>query len=180
MGLVIRFGRQHRTTFSRVPQGPWRVRVSRRRRLRVAPWMPLLALALAAVAGVASVPADRGYHGIGDNFALCGGRVWERCVVDGDTVRHHGRTIRLADIDAPETREPGCASEAALGRRATLRLLQLMNGGPFRVMPAGGRDHDIYGRDLRIVTRDGRSLGDTLVAEGLARRWDGARRSWCG
>jgi endonuclease YncB( thermonuclease family) len=37
-----------------------------------------------------------------------------------------------------------------------------------------------YGRKLRILVRNGRSLGDTLVAEGLARRWDGARRSWCG
>jgi hypothetical protein len=31
-----------------------------------------------------------------------------------------------------------------------------------------------------LVRRDGRSLGERLVAEGLARRWDGARRSWCG
>jgi endonuclease YncB( thermonuclease family) len=42
------------------------------------------------------------------------------------------------------------------------------------------RDADRYGRKLRVVTRNGRSLGDILVAEGLARRWDGRRRSWCG
>ena len=41
------------------------------------------------------------------------------------------------------------------------------------------RDRDRYGRLLRIVTRDGNSLGMTLVAEGHARAWDGARRPWC-
>jgi micrococcal nuclease len=29
------------------------------------------------------------------------------------------------------------------------------------------------------VVRDGRSLGDTLIAEGLARRWSGQRMPWC-
>jgi endonuclease YncB( thermonuclease family) len=48
------------------------------------------------------------------------------------------------------------------------------------VVATGGRDEDRYGRKLRVVQRDGRSIADTLIAEGLARRWDGARRSWCG
>jgi micrococcal nuclease len=58
--------------------------------------------------------------------------------------------------------------------------VQLINAGPFQVVRAGGRDEDLYGRKLRVLTRDGRSVADTLVAEGLARRWDGVRRSWCG
>jgi micrococcal nuclease len=48
------------------------------------------------------------------------------------------------------------------------------------VVRSGLRDEDRYGRKLRTIERDGRSLGDVLVAEGLARPWDGARRSWCG
>ena len=72
------------------------------------------------------------------------------------------------------------ASEAALGRQATQRLVQLMNDGPFELVHRSGRDEDRYGRKLRVVERRGRSVGDTLIAEGLARRWDGARRSWCG
>lgn len=32
-----------------------------------------------------------------------------------------------------------------------------------------GRDEDKYGRKLRIVMRDGESLGGALVDEGLAR-----------
>ena len=112
-------------------------------------------------------------------FRLCGGRGQSNCVVDGDTIWYGGVKIRLADIDTPEVFSPKCASEAALGRRATERLLALLNAGPFEVVPIE-RDADRYGRKLRILERHGRSLGDTLIAEGLARRWDGARRSWCG
>jgi endonuclease YncB( thermonuclease family) len=112
-------------------------------------------------------------------FRLCAQGRQPNCVVDGDTIWHGGVKIRLADIDTPEVFSPKCASEAALGRQATERLLELINAGPFEVVRSG-RDADRYGRKLRILERHGRSLGDTLVAEGLARRWDGARRSWCG
>ena len=42
------------------------------------------------------------------------------------------------------------------------------------------RDLDKYGRQLRVVIRDGRSIGRMLVVEGLARPWNGKRRPWCG
>jgi micrococcal nuclease len=112
-------------------------------------------------------------------FSLCVGRGQSNCVVDGDTIWYGGVKIRLADIDTPEVFSPKCASEAALGRRATEHLQELLNAGPFEVVPIE-RDADRYGRKLRILERHGRSLGDILIAEGLARRWDGARRSWCG
>jgi endonuclease YncB( thermonuclease family) len=112
-------------------------------------------------------------------FGVCGWTTRQNCVVDGDTIWYEGLKIRLADIDAPEISEPKCASEAALGERAKLRLLELVNVGPFDIV-SDGRDEDWYGRKLRVVRRDGRSLGDVLVTEGLARRWNSARRSWCG
>lgn len=101
------------------------------------------------------------------------------CVVDGDTVWLEGVKIRLADIDAPEVGRPKCASEKALGDKATQRLISLMNEGRFDVVPAGANDADRYGRKLRIFVRGGRSLGDQLVAEGLAREWTGRREPWC-
>jgi micrococcal nuclease len=129
---------------------------------------------VADVAGVVEVAvAPRG-------FALCALAPRQDCVIDGDTIRYGGVSIRLEDIDAPETHRPRCAAEAALGRRATERLLELVNAGPFEILRTGVRDEDRYGRKLRILARDGRSLAETLIAEGLARRWDGARRSWCG
>jgi len=112
-------------------------------------------------------------------FTLCGKANRQNCVIDGDTIRHNGVVVRILGIDAPETRDFECESERALGRRATRRLLELINAGPVAVVYRGGRDADKYGRKLRVLERDGRSLGDMLVAEGLARRWDGANRSWC-
>lgn len=113
-------------------------------------------------------------------FQICG-QIWPRnCVIDGDTIRYNGESIRLEDINAPETHKSSCAAEKALGDRATRRLTQLMNEGPFELVHNGGDNKDKYGRKLRILERNGRSLGDILVAEGLARRWVGYRRSWCG
>jgi endonuclease YncB( thermonuclease family) len=113
-------------------------------------------------------------------FAICGSGARIDCVVDGDTFWYRGEKIRIADINTPEVSEPGCAAEASLGRRATNRLLVLRNEGPFTLEPGGhGRDRDPYGRLLRTVTRQGDSLGDVLVDDGLAEEWQGYRRDWC-
>lgn len=100
------------------------------------------------------------------------------CVVDGDTFWLEGTKIRIADINTPETSQPGCAAEAELGARATRRLMQLLNAGPF-TLEVQGRATDRYGRALRVVTRRGSSLAEPLVAEGLAERWKGKRSDWC-
>jgi endonuclease YncB( thermonuclease family) len=100
------------------------------------------------------------------------------CVVDGDTAWINGVKVRVADIDAPETHPPRCPQEADLGDRATKRLAELMNASPFELQSVD-RDEDRYGRKLRILVRNGQSLGGQLVSEGLARTWDGRRRPWC-
>ena len=112
-------------------------------------------------------------------FARCSGPARVTCVVDGDTIWYHGTKIRVADINAPEVSQPACAEEAALGARATRRLTELLNAGPFSLLREG-RDVDRYGRMLRVITRRGTSLGSTLEIEGLAEHWQGRRGSWCG
>lgn len=99
--------------------------------------------------------------------------------MDGDTLWSHGVKIRIADIDTQEISQPGCAAEKALGEEATIRLIELVNGGPFQMQAWPGRDEDKYGRKLRVLVRDGRSLGDILVSERLARTWTGRRQPWC-
>ena len=84
----------------------------------------------------------------------------------------------IADIDAPELSPPRCEAERIKGEAAKSRLQQLLNAGAFSLV-SGYRDEDRYGRKLRRVTRSGRSIGETLVEEGLARRWDGSRHPWC-
>jgi len=99
-------------------------------------------------------------------------------VVDGDTFWYQGEKIRVADIDTPEV-QGRCPYETRLAARATRRTGELLREGPFELEAIGGRDEDRYGRKLRVVTRGGRSLGDQLVAEGLARTWTGRREPWC-
>ena len=98
-------------------------------------------------------------------------------IIDGDTFSYGGEKIRIADIDTPELRGR-CAYETQLAARATRRMDQLLRQGPFELRSVG-RDEDRYGRKLRVVTRGGQSLGDQLVAEGLARTWTGRREPWC-
>lgn len=124
--------------------------------------------------GAGSMSADRDSA----RFGPCNGPVRVTCVVDGDTIWYEGTKIRIADINAPELSDPLCASEAALARRATQRLTALLNAGPF-TLESIDRSEDKYGRALKVITRDGESLGDQLVAEGLAEEWRGRRRDWC-
>ena len=98
-------------------------------------------------------------------------------VIDGDTFDHGGERIRIADIDTPEL-QGRCPQEVRLAAAATARLRVLLNAGPFELRRLG-RDQDRYGRKLRVVVRGGRSIGDQLVAEGLARTWTGRREPWC-
>ena len=112
-------------------------------------------------------------------FSICGGGRHVNCVVDGDTFWFRGEKIRIADIDTPELSPPRCEAERIKGEAAKARLLALLNAGNFS-LAAGWRDEDKYGRKLRTVLRSGHSLGDILINEGLARRWDGARHGWCG
>jgi len=112
-------------------------------------------------------------------FALCPHGPRTTCVVDGDTFWLDGEKVRIADINAPETHGAQCPEERALGDTATRRLIVLLNAGPFDLAPYP-RDRDRYGRLLRIVVRQGRSVGAELVAEGLAEPWRGRRRNWCG
>ncbi|AUC13205.1 nuclease (plasmid) [Rhizobium sp. Y9] len=141
-----------------------------------------------AVPARASVSKDRSVSNVsGDQqtvtpiaiYSYCAGSVRVNCVVDGDTIWSDGVKIRVADIDAPEIGTPRCASEKTLGDRATRRLLELVNAGPFEMQSWPGRDEDKYGRKLRVLMRNGRSLGDVLVSEGLARTWAGKRQPWC-
>lgn len=112
------------------------------------------------------------------SFGLCDGPIRVTCVVDGDTFWYRGAKIRIADINAPELSEPECAAEAALARRATARLTELLNDGPFSLENID-RSEDRYGRKLKVVTRQGHSLGKALVNEGLAEDWKGYRGYWC-
>lgn len=115
------------------------------------------------------------YHGV----ASAGCRIG--FVYDGDTLEllcdGQSLTARLQGFDAPETRSPKCAAEAAWGHRATQRLRALVKRPGVQVFRDG---YDKYRRALVVLTIDGRDVASIMVAEGLAVAYHGeARRNWC-
>ena len=135
-------------------------------------------LAIGILASVASAQPSSSASSASEAFSICGSGQRITCVVDGDTFWFRGEKIRIADIDTPELSPPRCEREREVGLAAKKRLLDILNSGPLSFKTTA-RDEDRFGRKLRIVYRDRRSVGDILVAEGLARRWEGSRRGWC-
>ncbi|MCE6078403.1 thermonuclease family protein [Agrobacterium vitis] len=134
--------------------------------------------AIGVLASVASAQPSSSARSPSQAFSICGSGQRITCVVDGDTFWFRGEKIRIADIDTPELSPPRCERERERGLAAKQRLLDILNSGPISLQTTA-RDEDRFGRKLRIVYRDRRSVGDILVAEGLARKWQGSRRSWC-
>jgi endonuclease YncB( thermonuclease family) len=113
-------------------------------------------------------------------FSLCASATRINCVVDGDTFWYQGEKYRISDINTPEISEPACERERQLGREAQVALLQTLNGTGLTLEQQERRDTDKYGRKLRVVMQDGHSIGDMMIAQGLAHRWEGHKLNWCG
>lgn len=101
-------------------------------------------------------------------------RVW-----DGDTVRigfgPGSERVRLANIDAPEI-DGQCKAEIEHARVSQARLAELLHGREVVIVRAGV---DRHGRTLATIQVAGIDVGEVLVAEGLARIWNGRRQPWC-
>ena len=146
-----------------------------------------LAAALLAIVGAAFDPAIIAPFGplaaapetVSANFTRCGRGRGFACVIDGDTIKMGSRRVRIVGIDAPELAHPSCAAERALAERSAARLLVLVNQGPFDMTAHRFNRSDRYGRDLLVLARDGRSIGQQLIDEGLAHRYVGMKQSWC-
>jgi endonuclease YncB( thermonuclease family) len=102
-------------------------------------------------------------------------------VIDGDTLEDMGSdtTYRVVNIDTAETGPRArCSAERDLGNRATEAVRMLVsNARRIELRPTGRIDR--YGRTIAFVLIDGDDMGETLIAEGLARPWRGRREAWC-
>jgi len=108
-------------------------------------------------------------------------------VIDGDTVRTNGESIRLIGFDTPETRGAQCEAERVLAYEASERLRQVIDQAAtirieYETTRAGSPSRDRYGRLLAVLFLEGRDAGVVLINEGLACAYSGrtARGSWCG
>lgn len=111
-------------------------------------------------------------------------------VVDGDTLHDNRRNTdyRIFGIDTPETMHAKCDAERALGKAAAARVAELLAGASEVIALPGwdprGRDRwprDGFGRRIAVIELDGVSLGETLLAEGIARPWKPGQPAidWC-
>ncbi|QPC45419.1 thermonuclease family protein [Kaustia mangrovi] len=84
--------------------------------------------------------------------------------------------MRLLDIDTPEIDSPRCDVEEDLGHLAAERLSRLIADRLVVIDRSG--THDRWGRPLvRLIVGD-EDIGDILVREGLAVRWEPGREAW--
>jgi endonuclease YncB( thermonuclease family) len=111
-------------------------------------------------------------------FYLCGTAKQDDCVVSADSFMLQGQKIRIAGIEVPNIKKPRCEAERIKASDAKLRIRAFLDSGPFDVHAANANDQDSSGQKIRAVTRNGISLSDILVREGLARR-PGASGGWC-
>lgn len=126
-------------------------------------------------------PGDASSDGKGftGKFYFCGTSGLDNCVVSGDSFWFRKGRIVLADVVAPATEDAKCQQERDKGFAAKVRLRDLLNAGSFEFSQLKGQNVPTTGPAMRVVTRNGRSLGATLVAEGLARPRFGPQQSWC-
>ena len=133
---------------------------------------------LIAAGGFSSLPQDwlASFGGGMDRATITAARIY---VIDGDTIDIDGNRYRLLGFDTPETVRAQCESERARGNAATERLRALVAGG-MQIELAARAQQDRYGRTLARLYVDGNDVGDVLIEEGLARRYDGGtRQGWC-
>jgi endonuclease YncB( thermonuclease family) len=127
---------------------------------------------------IAPATGERLAGGYEAKFFLCGTAKQDDCVVSADRFVFHGQKIRLVGIEVPDIKKPHCEAERIKASDAELRVRAFLDSGPFELQTWQGNDSEIEGHKLRAVTRNGRSLADILVNEGLAKR-PGSGKGWC-
>lgn len=149
--------------FSRIKVRPGRSPAQSRqtrRGVRI-PWLLVVSMAAAGLFYYATRQTE--IIEVNTRFTMCEGGGSRNCVIDGDTIILGGEKIRLIGLDAPEIFSPGCSQERAFGVMAKQELLHALNSGPFKLLRYRNDDRDVYGRKLRVVERDGRSLTDSWL-----------------
>jgi endonuclease YncB( thermonuclease family) len=103
-------------------------------------------------------------------------------VIDGDTVRIAGVSIRLTDYDSPELFSPKCPRERMWAEAAKLELERIISHVQLELVPCATSN---YGRLCAEGAFDGKPLATHMIGLGLASPyvcWPGhcqAKRNWC-
>ena len=106
-------------------------------------------------------------------YPLCGDEKLRSCVLDGNTFWYGGEFMRLKAINPPPT-QVACTTSTADAARD--RLMKLLNTGEIFVFRYGT---DEQGHTLSRVLVEGREVGETLIAEGLAQPSSSSTGAFC-
>jgi micrococcal nuclease len=121
---------------------------------------------------------------------LGGGNVYEGRVVrviDGDTIRvaigiwpdEEVTAIRVRGVDTPELKAK-CPEERALAQKAKAFTAGFLPAGSIVILRKIKADKYRGRYDADVQTSDGRELAAALIAAGIARPYQGAKRgAWC-
>jgi len=103
--------------------------------------------------------------------------IGQATVIDGDTLEIHNKRIRMAGIDAPESRQlcvNADAVEYRCGKDAAFALADYISRAP---VSCHGIGHDRYGRLIATCSAHGVNLNAWMVENGYAvayRHYSGA------
>ncbi len=126
----------------------------------------LLAIALMFLSGFYALSRPRPDRAVAERQPPLVGQAW---IVDGDSIRLAGRSIRLDGIDAPEW-DQTCLDAAGrtwrCGQAASRALRERLRGQTVSCRP---RALDRYGRTIAVCAlADGSDLNAWMVREGFA------------
>lgn len=139
----------------------------------------LFGIAIATVTmGFSVITAqDQGSEAAASNpekFGSCDGG--PNCVIDGETIRLAGATVKIAGMEAPRVQSAACPDEEQRGVKAAQRLADLLNSGE---VTTGADVREPDGELRRTVLVGGRDVAATMVSEHLARLPQSEPQDWC-
>lgn len=104
--------------------------------------------------------------------------------VDGDSGTIDGERFRLADVDAPETRNADCSAERVLGEKAKNYVRNLTQRGD--ILVTGDYGAERYGRRVIDLSINGEDVSSALIEKRYLQSWahlNGraleAKPDWC-
>ena len=110
-----------------------------------------------------------------DKFGDCTGG--PNCVIDGETIRVGGDTVKIAGMRVPNIRGARCDAEEQRGVKAVETLTALLNSGK---VTTGDDVREPDGQVRTAVEVNGQDVGAAMVDANLAREPGSVPPSWCG
>jgi len=100
--------------------------------------------------------------------AQADGPAGQASVIDGDTIEIHGERIRLAGIDAPESRQLCVGADLKQYRCGKTAAFALADRIGRSMVACKGEERDRYGRLIATCSAAGINLNAWMVEQGLA------------